>query len=176
MRGVSRPLLILTAGWIGGAACDVYGGTELPLPGFAQAGEPPAGGSASIPGTPPDSSPDGGDVVGGNGGTSPAPSAGSSAFSADAGSADSTGGGAAAENGGTGGAADNGGAAGASGTAGFLGAAGNGGKTGGGGIAGAGGSGATSACIAHPLTQRATWTATASSSDNGSPPSNILDG
>jgi hypothetical protein len=181
VRGLFRPLLILAAGWVGSAACDVYSGTELPLPGFAQAGDPPvAGGGSGADATTPESPSDAGDDSGAsNGGTSAAPSAGSSGMSGDAGSSEPGGNGGAVANGGSAGATGASGTAGTGGSAGAGGsieAAGNGGKTGAGGAAGVGGGGTVSTCTQHPLSPRSTWTATASSSDNGSPPSNVFDG
>jgi hypothetical protein len=167
-------LLILTAGWVGGAACDVYSGTELPLPGLAQGGHPPLGGGGSMAGTTPEPALDGGDFGGGGAGL--APSAGSSGVSGEAGSAEIAGSGGTTSNGGAGESAGSGGTAGASAAAGSVEIAGNSGKAGAAGAGGSAGGGATSACSAHPLSQRSTWIATASSSDNGSPPSNILDG
>jgi hypothetical protein len=88
-----------------------------------------------------------------------------------------------AEVAGNSGTAGNGGsAAGGGGTAGSggkVGTAGNGGSVataGNGGSAGTAGSGGTSPCAAHPLTSKSTWTATASSSENGGPPSHAIDG
>jgi hypothetical protein len=179
----------------------VYSGTELPLPGIAPGDDPQSGGGGSEA----EPAPDGGDAFGG-GGAGPVPGAGSSGLSGEAGSTEiadgggTTAHGAGGATGGTGGASGNGGKTGAGGTAGGKagaggtaggaggkagagGTAGNagstagaGGKAGAGGTAGSAGGSTTSPCSAHPLTQRSTWVATASSSANGSPPSNILNG
>jgi F5/8 type C domain len=50
------------------------------------------------------------------------------------------------------------------------------GSSGAGGSGGTGGSGGGSPCAAHPLTPDASWTPTASSSENGGPPAHVIDG
>jgi hypothetical protein len=176
LRGVSRPLLTLTVVWLCGAACDVYDGTDLPLPRLAQAGNAPSvSGMAGADSAAAGATSDGGENLGGSGGSaSVTPSGGGNGgTNGEAGSAEP------ASNGGTAansGSAGNGGTAGGSEVAGSGGTAGSAGKAGPGGAAGSAGGGAISPCVAHPLTPRSSWIATASSSDNGSPPSNAIDG
>jgi F5/8 type C domain len=171
--GVSRPLLVATAAYAAAVACDVYDGTEQPGPQRAQAGGS-AGGVAGSGGDAIGEAPEGGDDVGGSSGSAGLP-VGGGGNSAAGGEAGNNGGGTAGNSGTTG----NGGSAGTAGSSGSAGTAGSGGSAGtagSGGSAGTAGSGGTSPCAAHPLTQRSTWTATASSSESSGPPSHAIDG
>jgi hypothetical protein len=170
LRGVSRPLFMATAAYAAGIACNIYDGTQQPEPQHAQAGES-AGGDAGSGGDRTGEVPDGGDDVGGSSGSAGL-GGGNSGASGEAGNN----GGGTAGNGGTAGSGGSAGTAGSGGSAGTAGNGGSAGTAGSGGMAGTAGNGGASACAAHPLTQRSTWTATASSSESSGPPSNAIDG